>query len=150
MQSLGRVQDGLALTIHPMMAADATRIPRGMRLEVAPGKQLLTNGDPNSILRPFHFGDMSNHTYTEAAELERMMQMATGSMDTATPIGVSPRNQTSGGMSMIMGGSIKRSKRTMRNVEEDFLKPLINKLLWRYQELYPQRYQAKDYKNVAL
>lgn len=139
-------QDGLALTIHPMMAADATRLPRGARLEIAPGKQLLTNGDPNTILRPFHFGDMSNHTYTEAAELERMMQMATGSMDTATPIGISPRNQTAAGMSMISAGSIKRSKRTMRNIEEDFLKPMINKFLWRYQQFDPDRYPAKDYK----
>ena len=52
-------QDGLALTIHPMMAADATRLPRGMKLEVAPGKQILTNGDPKTILNPMHFGEMS-------------------------------------------------------------------------------------------
>ena len=48
-------QDGLALTIHLMMAADATRLPRGMKLEVAPGKQILTNGDPRTILNPMHF-----------------------------------------------------------------------------------------------
>lgn len=139
-------QDGLALTIHPMIAADATRMPRGMKLQVAPGKQILTNGDPRSVLMPFHFGDMSTHTYSEAGELERMMQMATGSMDSATPINVNARNNTASGMSMIAGGSIKRSKRTMRNIEEDFLKPLINKFSWRYQQFDPERYPFGDYK----
>lgn len=141
-------QDGLALTIHPMMGVDGTRIPRGMKLEVAPGKSVITNGDPRSVLYPMHFGDMSQHTYAEAGELERMLQMGTGSMDTATPIGVSPRNQTASGMSMIAAGSIKRNKRTMRNIEVDFLIPLINKTLWRYQQFDSQRYPYGDYKLI--
>jgi len=139
-------QDGLALTIHPMIAADATRLPRGAKLTVSPGKQILTNGDPRAALMPFHFGEMSAHTYREAGELERMLQMGTGSMDSATPIGGSPRNATASGMSMIASGSIKRSKRTMRNIEEDFLKPMINKFSWRYQQFDPERYPFGDYK----
>jgi hypothetical protein len=139
-------QDGLALTIHPMIAADATRLPRGSKLTVSPGKQILTNGDPRAALMPFHFGEMSAHTYREAGELERMLQMGTGSMDSATPIGGSPRNATASGMSMIASGSIKRSKRTMRNIEEDFLKPMINKFSWRYQQFDPERYPFGDYK----
>lgn len=139
-------QDGLALTIHPMMAIDATRLPRGFKPKVAPGKTLLSNGDPRQTYNPMHFGEMSSHTYTEAAGLERMLTMATGQMDSATPIGQSPRNQTMGGMSMIQGGSIKRNKRTMRNIEIDFLKPLINKTSWRYQQFDPERYPFGDYK----
>ena len=141
-------QDGLAMTIHPMMAMDATRIPRGFKPRVAPGATLLTNGDPRATFMPMHFGDMGTHTYREGAELERMMQMATGSMDSATPIGVSPRNQTASGMSMISAGSIKRNKRTMRNIEEDFLKPMINKFSWRYQQFDPERYPFGDYKLI--
>ena len=38
--------DALGLTIHPMMAIDATRLPRGAKPEVRPGKMILTNGDP--------------------------------------------------------------------------------------------------------
>jgi hypothetical protein len=139
-------QDGLALTIHPMLAADATRLPRGMKLEIAPGKQILTNGDPRTVLQPFHFGDMSAHTYREAGELERMMQMATGSMDSATPVGINARNQTASGMSMIAAGGIKRNKRTMRNIENDFLKPIIDKFSWRYQQFDSERYPFGDYK----
>ena len=139
-------QDGLALTIHPMMAIDATRLPRGFKPKVAPGKTLLSNGDPRQTYNPMHFGEMSSHTYSEAASLERMLTMATGQMDSATPIGQSPRNQTASGMSMIQSGSVKRNKRTMRNIEIDFLKPLINKTVWRYQQFDPERYPFGDYK----
>lgn len=141
-------QDGLALTIHPMMAADATRIPRGNKLEIAPGKMLLTNGDPKQILNPMHFGEMSSHTYQQANELERMLSMATGAMDTAVGIGAQPRNATASGMSMMLGGSIKRSKRTMQNIERQFLKPMIKKMTHRYMQFDPMRYPSMDYKFI--
>ena len=139
-------QDGLALTIHPMMGVDATRLPRGQKMEIAPGKTILTNGDPKDILNPFHFGDMSSHTYQQAGELERMLQMATGSMDSAAPLAQNPRNATASGMSMILGSAIKRSKRTMQNIERRFLTPMIRKFVWRYMQFDPQRYPSNDYK----
>ena len=39
--------DSLALTTAPMMGIDATRLPRGMKFEVRPGKNILTNGNPS-------------------------------------------------------------------------------------------------------
>ena len=141
-------QDGLALTIHPMMAADATRLPRGMKLEIAPGKQILTNGDPRQILNPMHFGDMSSHTYQQGSELERMLSMATGTMDAQVSNAAQPRNATASGMGMMMGGSIKRSKRTMQNIERQFLKPMIRKMVYRYMQFDPMRYPSQDYKFI--
>ena len=44
--------DALSLTVHPMLAMDATRMPRGAKLEVRPGKTILTNGNPAEILQP--------------------------------------------------------------------------------------------------
>jgi hypothetical protein len=139
-------QDGLALTIHPMMAVDATRIPRGNRLEIAPGKTILTNGDPKQILNPMHFGEMSSHTYQQASEIERMLSMATGTMDMQVSNAAQPRNATASGMSMMVGGSIKRSKRTMQNIERQFLKPMIKKMIHRYMQFDPFRYPGMDYK----
>jgi len=139
-------QDGLALTIHPMMAADATRLPRGMTLEVAPGKQILTNGDPKTILNPMHFGEMSSHTYQQANELERMLQDATGQSVASAGVSSQPTNATASGMSMILGGAIKRSKRTMQNIERQFLKPMITKMVHRYMQFDPMRYPSMDYK----
>lgn len=141
-------QDGLALTIHPMMAADATRLPRGMKLQIKPGGQILTNGDPKTILSPMHFGEMSSHTYQQANELERMLSMATGAMDTAVGMQAQPRNATASGMSMMLGASIKRSKSTMQNIERHFLKPMIRKMVYRYMQFDPMRYPSMDYKFI--
>jgi hypothetical protein len=144
----GRI-DAMALAIHPMMAMDATRLPRGGDLSVAPGKTILTNGDPRTVLMPFNFGQVGTNTFAESGELERMVQMATGSMDSAAPVGVSPRNATASGMSMILSGAIKRSKRTLANIERMFTSRLIDKSAWRYMQFDPEKYPVRDFKFVA-
>tara|TARA_R110000782_G_scaffold4220_1_gene14941 strand:- start:3495 stop:5447 length:1953 start_codon:yes stop_codon:yes gene_type:complete len=141
--------DALALTTHPMMGVDATRLPRGVKFEVKAGKTILTNGDPRSTLMPLNFGQVAQSTFTEAAELERMVQMGTGAMDSATSGASSPRNNTASGMSMLQAASIKRQKRTIMNFQENFLIPLIKKSAWRYIQFAPERYPAGDYKFVA-
>jgi len=139
----GRI-DAMALSIHPMMAMDATRLMRGADLGVAPGKNILTNGDPKDILMPFNFGQVNPTTFSQSADLERQVQMATGSMDSATPIGDNRRNETMGGMSMIQGGSRKRIKKTLRNIELQFTQPFIHKAAWRYMQFAPDRYPIQD------
>jgi|TARA_R100000951_G_scaffold177_5_gene815 hypothetical protein len=140
--------DALALTTHPMMAMDATRLPRGAKLEVKAGKTILTNGDPRSVIQPFNFGNLSAHTFTEGAELERMVQMATGAMDSATSSSSNPRNNTASGMSMLQAASIKRQKRTLMAFQTDFLIPFIKKAVWRKMQFDDQRYPVLDYKFV--
>ena len=141
--------DALALTTHPMMGVDATRLPRGVKFEVKAGKTILTNGDPRQTLMPLNFGQIAQSTFTEASELERMVQMGTGAMDSATGVASNPRNNTASGMSMIQAASIKRQKRTIMNFQENFLIPLIKKSSWRYIQFAPDRYPAGDYKFVA-
>jgi len=138
--------DALALTTHPMMGIDATRIPRGAKLEVRPGKTILTNGDPATVLRPMNFGQLQAHTFQESAELERMLSMATGAFDTATSTAAQPRNGTASGMSMIQAASIKRQKRTLMNFQNNFLIPMLNKVINRKIQFDPQRYPLMDYK----
>jgi hypothetical protein len=75
--------DALALTVHPMMAMDASRMPRGAKLEIRPGKTILTNGNPAEILQPFKFGNLDQVTFAQAGELQKMVQMATGAIDAA-------------------------------------------------------------------
>ncbi len=112
--------DALALTTHPMMGVDATRLPRGVKFEVKAGKTILTNGDPRQTLMPLNFGSLAQSTFTEAAELERMVQMGTGAMDSANSNFANPRNSTASGMSMLQAASIKRQKRTIMNFQENF------------------------------
>ena len=132
-----------------MMGVDATRLPRGVKFEVKAGKTVLTNGDPRSALFPLNFGNVANTTFTESAELERMVQMGTGAMDGANSNFANPRNSTASGMSMLQAASIKRQKRTIMNFQENFLIPLIHKSALRYIQFAPDRYPAGDYKFKA-
>jgi hypothetical protein len=137
--------DALAYLTYPTMGADATRLPRGLDLKIKPGRLFLTNGRPSEILEPIVFGNLNSATFQQSGDLERMVQMGTGAMDSATPADISGRNETMGGMSMIQGGFIKRSKRAMRNVENKFLDKIIQKLMWRYMQFDPERY-PEDFK----
>ena len=142
-EARGRI-DAMALSIHPMMAMDATRMARGTDFKIGPGKNIFTNGDPKDILMPFNFGQVNPNTFNQTADLERQVQMGTGSMDSAVGSNGEARNATSGGMSMIMSGSIKRSKRTLANIERRFTRPFINKAAWRYMQFAPDRYPVQD------
>ncbi len=138
--------DGLALTIHPMMSGDASRLPRGFNLTVHPGKHILTNGPPKEVLSPINFGKMDTSAFTSASDLERQIQMGTGAMDSASPLRTNRRNETASGMSMIGAASAKRSKRTLQNIGRHFLSELVKKAAWRYMQLDPDNFPAMDLK----
>jgi len=132
--------DALALISNPMMAADITRMPRGFDLKIRPGKLWLTNGPPRDVLQPVVFQGLDPSTFNQTGEMERMVQMGTGAMDSATPTNINARNSTATGSSLQQAGFVKRSKRAMSNVSRNFLQPIIQKLLWRYMQFDKQRY----------
>ena len=137
--------DALALTPHPMMAVDATRIPRGDKFEVRPGKMLLTNGDPKEAIMPFKFGQVDQISFNQAQNLQMMVQQATGSQDAAEMAKGPSSDTTAAGISMSMGAVMKRQRRTLVNFQESFFKPLIKKTAWRYMQFDPEKYPSKDY-----
>ena len=135
--------DALALLIAPMMGADINRLGRNAdNLAVRPGGVVLTRGRPSEVYEPLAFGDPTRlgGSFQQTSDLERMVQMATGAMDSASPLASARRNETSGGMSQINAGAMKRNKRTLKNIERDFLNPLIKKALWRYAQFDQRRY----------
>jgi hypothetical protein len=138
--------DALALTVHPMMAMDATRIPRGTKPEVRPGKLLLTNGDPREVLHPFNFGQVSQITFAQAQALQSMVQQATGAIDSAGLGGAINGEATASGISMGLGAIIKRHKRTLINFQESFLIPFVQKAAYRYMQFDPENYPVADYR----
>ena len=140
--------DSLALTTSPMIAMDATRLPRGAKFEVKPGKALLTNGNPAEILYPFKFGETSPESFNTSKEFERMLLMATGTLDSQGVVSQASRDASGAGMSMAMAGIIKKYKRTLTNFQEDFLVPLIKKVAFRYMQFDPERYPSTDMKFI--
>jgi hypothetical protein len=138
--------DALSLTIHPMMAIDATRLPRGAKPEIRPGKMILTNGDPREVLQPFNFGQVGQITFAQAASLQQMVQQATGAVDSAGIAGQVNGEATAAGISMSLGAIIKRHKRTLINFQQSFLLPFVTKAAHRYMQFDPENYPVSDYK----
>jgi len=144
----GRI-DALNMTIHPMMAIDATRLPRGAKPEIRPGKIILTNGNPDETLKPFNFGQVNQITFGQAAALQQMVQQATGAVDSAGIAGQVNGEATAAGISMSLGAIIKRHKRTLINFQQSFLLPFVTKAAHRYMQFDPESYPVSDYKFVA-
>ena len=138
--------DSLALTTSPMMGMDATRLPRGARFEVKPGKAFMVNGNPAEILYPFKFGETSLNNLNTAKEFERMLLQATGTLDSQGM--VTQVSRDGAGMSMAVATIIKKYKRTLVNFQEDFLIPFIKKAAFRYMQFDPERYPSVDMKFV--
>lgn len=138
--------DSLALTTSPMMGMDATRLPRGARFEVKPGKAFMVNGNPAEILYPFKFGETSPNNLNTAKEFERMLLQSTGTLDSQGMVSQAARDGA--GMSMAVATIIKKYKRTLVNFQEDFLIPFIQKAAFRYMQFDPERYPSVDMKFI--
>lgn len=132
----GRI-DAMALVAYPMVGFDASRLPRNLNFQVRPGKSWLTNGDPETIIRPLQLGNINPAWFQQSEDLMNMVSMATGTMDQPIPLG---GGGTASAASMQMGSVIKRAKLTMQTIDEDFLGPLVKKSYLAYQTLMPQRY----------
>lgn len=137
--------DALALTNSPMMAMDASRMPRGAKPEVRAGKILLTNGDPREVLHPFNFGQVSQITFAQAEQLQRMVQTSTGAVDSGGVSGAINGEATAAGISMSLGAIIKRHKRTLVNFQDSFLIPFVKGAACRYMQYDAENYPVNDY-----
>ena len=142
--------DALALTNAPMMAMDATRMPRSLRgadggIQIRPGRTILTNGNPSEVLQPFNFGAVSDISFAQADSLQKMLQTATGAIDSAGIPGSINGEATAAGISMGLGAIIKRHKRTLVNFQDSFLIPMVKMSAVRYMQLDPETYPVADY-----
>lgn len=136
--------DSLALTTVPMMGMDATRLPRGSKFEIRPGKSVLTNGNPAEILMPFKFGQTDGGNIQTAQAFETMLLQATGTLDTQSTA-VQP---TGGELSVTLSSILKKNKRTLVNFQDQFLIPFIEKAAWRFMQFDPEHFPVKDWKFI--
>jgi len=140
--------DALSLLTSPMMGADITRLPRNPDMRVRPGKVWMTRGRPSEVLEPIILGNIDPSTFNQSSEMERLVQVATGAIESNAPLNVDRRNETASGISMIQSSALKRMKRTMWNLERQFLNPLIRKSAWRLMQFSSQRY-PQDFEFVV-
>ncbi len=140
--------DSLAYSLNPMMAINAMSMPRQVNdnISVYPGKTFLVNGPVGDSVAPIGFNPPPPQSFQHSADLERMIEMGTGAMQASSPLSHNPRNSTASGISMIQSGFIKRSRRTLQNIERSFLVPMVRKSLWRYMQVDPERFPLLDVK----
>ena len=138
--------DALALTTHPMMAMDVSRLPAGTKPVIRPGKTIFTNGPPAETLMPFKFGNLDQNTFTQAQALQSMVQQATGAVDTTGLLSSVSGETKAGAVSMSLGAVIKRHKRTLINFQEAFLLPFVRMAAYRYMQFDPERYPSSNFK----
>jgi hypothetical protein len=132
--------DVMALIANPQMGVDKSRLPNGFDMTVRPGKVWPVIENPKDSLFPIQFAGLDPASFSQTSEMERMVQMGTGAMDTATPIEGNRRNETATGTSLIAGTFVKRAKRALRGITEEFVQPLVQKILWRRMEFDQARY----------
>ena len=143
--------DSLALTTAPMMAMDATRLPRGAKYEVRPGKNFLVNGNPNEIMMPFKFGSTDGANMQTAQTFQAMLLQATGTLDSSSmPSQVAGGEASGAGLSMALSGLMKKNKRALINFQEDFLIPFIKSAAYRFMQFDPERYPVQDFDFVPV
>jgi hypothetical protein len=143
--------DSLALTTAPMMAMDATRLPRGAKYEVRPGKNFLVNGNPTEIMMPFKFGSTDTGNMQTAQTFQQMLLQATGTLDSSQmPSQVAGGEASGAGLSMALSGLMKKNKRALINFQEDFLIPFITKAAYRFMQFDPERYPVQDFKFMPI
>ena len=140
--------DALGLLTSPMMGADITRLPKNPDMKVRPGKLWLTRGRPSEVLEPIILGNIDPNTFNQSSEMERLVQVGTGAIESNAPLNVDRRNETASGISMIQSSALKRTRRTMWNIERQFLNPFIKKAVHRYMQFSKQRY-PKDFDFVV-
>ncbi len=137
--------DALAFSSNPMMALNSTVLARGSDMEARPGKNLFLAGEVAGNIQPITFPPPDPQTYRQTADMERMIEMATGQLQPASPEDINLKNSTASGISMMTSSALKRSRRTLLNIERNFLGPLIEKSLIRYQH-FDKRYPKGDFR----
>jgi hypothetical protein len=138
--------DAMAFAVSPMIGINASLVPRDLntKFKVYPGRAIFTNGNVGEAIQPINFNPPPPSSFNQSGDLERMVEMGTGAFQAAAPSNINPRNQTAGGMGMIVSSSIKRNKRTLLNIEVNLLDEWVKKSAWRYMQADPEKYPLVD------
>ncbi len=143
--------DAMAFSVRPMIGINASLVPRELnnKFQVYAGRTIFTNGAPSEAIQPISFNPPPPTSFNQSGDLERMVEMGTGAFQAAAPSNINPRNQTAGGMGMIVSASIKRNKRTLLNIEANLLDEFVKKSAYRYMQADPQTYPVVDLRFVV-
>lgn len=136
--------DALGFSTFPMIGVDGSRLGRGTKMEVKPGKVWVTDGNPNEVLSPFKFSGLDTANFENARSMERLVGVGTGALD-LDGAQAAAGNGGVGGVGIQHASSIKRAKRAADNISRQGLKPILEITVKRYMQFEPTRYPT-DFK----
>jgi len=137
--------DSLAYVVWPMLAADATKLPRGYKMEIKPGRHILTQGNPAEALMQFKFGNLDPNHWQNFENLRQMVFEATGTNESGGRV---PDGAKTGAVSMSLSGMIKRTKRVLFNFYDEAFVPGLQRMAWMLMQYDPDRFPAQDFEVV--
>jgi hypothetical protein len=142
--------DAMAYTAAPMFMYNMSALGgKRFRLNPRPGRQIPVSGTMSldQVVRPVDMGATNPATFNQTAELEKMIHLGTGAMDISGFAAEAASAETATGASVGKSVFVKRAKLVQKNVERNFLIPLIKKSLFRYIQ-FDKRYPKQDVKFV--
>lgn len=134
--------DAMALVASPMWAGDPTKLPKGFKLAAWAGRFWPTQGDPREVISRLDLGTVNPELFAHAQDAERMVALATGAMDPAGQY--NPNDQSATNTALNTGNFLKKVKRTVRCIDQDFLQQFVRKATWRFMQFDPDNY-PEDY-----
>lgn len=140
--------DAMAFTAYPSLGMDSTRIPKGLKLDIHPGKNILFNGPVADIVTRLPFGEPNQASMVTAQQHEAWSKKAAGVADMSGMSNMS--DMKTGALSIAMGPLMKRTKRLIRAFQVQFLVPIATLYAKRMMQFDPDNFPAKDYSFRAI
>lgn len=137
--------DYLAMTSAPMFAMDSSRVPKGFKFNITPGRNVMINGNPVEAIQRLDMGAVTPQLIQTAELFQTFLRQSTGTIDVTAMPGSVSGDAKSGAMAMALSGIIKKSKRSLALIQFGFLEPLIKKLAVRYQQFCPEDFPVRSY-----
>ncbi len=136
--------DAMKYSVYPMMGIDNRRIPARVRLEWGPGREIRVNGPPAEALQAITMPTPAQGTFLLTGEMERHIQMATGTLGSGNAAQSRGGGGTLGGQSIARQGLVKRTNRTIRLISKNYLNPLVEVMYLRHVEFNNEKYPFSD------
>lgn len=143
--------DAMAYRAAPMFMYNIAALGgKKFRLNPRPGRQIPVAGAfalDTEVVRPVDMGQTDPGTFSQTQELEKMINVGTGAMDISGFAAQAANAETATGASVGKSVFVKRAKLVQKNIERNFLMPLVKKTLMRYIQ-FDKRYPKKDVKFI--
>lgn len=132
-----------AKTVHPIFGINGLMKGRGFKFSQRPGAVMEVQGDPSQVIKRIDLGGVSPELFANTTKLEELVAVATNTFDSSAMNNVGSV-AAQGGASMAITSFVKRTKRAVRNFNEDILMPFVTLAAHMLMQFDPENYKPTD------